>query len=270
MRRQLYFNSKLLPASKGEFVAWCDGMGTARCLSISLHQAANSVLKLHTAFSLALQGVNDVRHYPVMDGIYLTAPSRDEMNRVLRDAFCELANEFIQAPGTTNMHMMRAGVAFGPTLHGADIPEEAFFGAFQDGSSAAREALTESTLNQTRAQVLLSPAMVYAYQSEKLAPPFGIYVDDTAKTYPVLSPQAGGSYRSNLFQWWVFDAEAREIATLLYHQVLFYLSKSETHSIGKGYPLDSIRKHRRLAIEYFGGLNPDAEHAEQIVGPERG
>lgn len=149
--------------------------------------------------------------------------------------------------------MMRAGLAFGPTLHGADIPEEAFFGTFNNGVVVEREALTESQLNYARSQVLLSPAMVSAFQAEKLAPPFGIYVDDSAKSYPILSTAQHG-YISNLFQWWILDHEAREIATALYNQILFYLSKAETHSVGMGYPIDSIDRHRKLAIEYFGGL----------------
>ena len=70
------------------------------------------------------------------------------MNRVLRNAFCELAKEFVHTPGTSNMHMMRAGLAFGPTLHGADIPAEAFFGTFNDGREIQAETFAQSPLTQ--------------------------------------------------------------------------------------------------------------------------
>ena len=191
------------------------------------------------------------------------------MNRVLRNAFCELAKEFVHTPGTSNMHMMRAGLAFGPTLHGADIPAEAFFGTFNDGREIQAETFAQSPLSQVRLQVLLSPAMVLAYNAEKSAPPFGIYVDDSAKGYPSLCSYSDGSYISNLFQWWILDDEAREIATALYGQILFYLSKSETHSVGMGYPIDAIRRHRELAVEYFGGLKKEEQEAQQRLPGDR-
>lgn len=261
MQTHLYFDSSYLPHPQAEFIAWCDGMGTARCLSRSLHQAAHSVFKLHAAFSIAQSMVPAVRCYPVMDGVYVTSSSRNDMNGVLRNAFCELGREFVGRPGTAKMHMMRAGLAFGPTLHGADIPEDAFFGSYKNGLTVEREAFVSSALSQARSQVLLSPAMVLAYQAEKLAPPFGIYVDHSAKVYPALSPTAHGSYISNLFQWWQLDDEAREVATALYDQILFYLSKAETHSVGMGYPRESILRHRELAVEYFGGLTLKSEDA---------
>lgn len=269
MKTDLYFNSKYLPPSQGEFIAWCDGMGTGRCLSRSLHRAANSVFKLHTAFSIAQSETTGVRCYPIMDGLYITSPSRNMMNRVLRNAFCELAKEFVHTPGTANMHMMRAGLAFGPTLHGADIPEEAFFGIFNDGREMDSKTFAQSPLSQVRLQVLLSPAMVLAYNAEKLAPPFGIYVDDTAKCYPGLCPNSDGSYISNLFQWWILDDEAREIATALYDQILFYLSKAETHSVGMGYSIEAIHRHKELVVEYFGGLKKETEGAQQPLPSDR-
>jgi hypothetical protein len=109
METHLYFDSQHLPDAHGEFVAWCDGMGTGQCLSRSLHQAANSVFKLHSAFSIARQTLSAVRCYPVMDGVYVTSPTRGDMQKILKSAFGELAREFINRPGIKNMHMMRAG-----------------------------------------------------------------------------------------------------------------------------------------------------------------
>jgi len=263
MQRNLYFNARKLQPPGGEFIAWCDCMGTGRCLSRSLHRAANSVFKLHAASSLAQSKTSGVRCYPVMDGIYVTTPSRDTMNRFLQHTFCALAQEFVAGHGTAHMFMMRAGLAFGPTLHGADIPEEAFFGDFGDGRRIDRDSFQQSVLYEDRRQVLLSPAMVLAYKAERLAPPFGVYVDDSAKCYPVLSSEAGGSYISTLWQWWILDEDARKIATVLYDQISFYLDKAETHSVGMGYPIESIRRHRALAVEYFGGLGTRSEDAQQ-------
>jgi hypothetical protein len=255
METHLYFDSKHLPSPRGEFIAWCDGMGTGQCLARSLHQAANSVFKLHSAFSIARRNLRAVRCYPVMDGVYVTSPTRADMQEVLKSAFCELAREFINKPSIKHMHMMRAGLAFGPTLHGTDTGE-AFYGTYH-GYTTTREMFKESDLDDVRRHVVLSPAMILAYEAERSAPPFGIFVDDSAKSYPQLTEGTGGGFRSSLYQWWTGDEAAREVAGKLYDQIEFYLNKSETHSVGVQYAKERIEKHRILATEYFGGLLKD-------------
>ena len=266
METHLYFDSQHLPAAKGEFVAWCDGMGTGQCLSRSLHGAANSVFKLHSAFSIARQSLSAVRCYPVMDGVYVTSPTRGDMQKVLKSAFDELAREFINRPRIKNMHMMRAGLAFGLTLHGADISDEAFYGTYH-GYTTTRDMFEQSSLDDVRHHVLLSPAMVLAYEAERSAPPFGVFVDDSAKSYPQLSDGSGSGFQSSLYQWWAGDDATRQTAAKLYEQIKFYLNKSDTHSVGLQYPRERIEKHRMLAEEYFGGLAKDEEPPQQP--PER-
>ena len=240
-------------------MAWCDAMGTGRCLAQSLHQAANSVFKLHSAFSIAQIVEPTIRCYPVMDGVYVTSSSRTVMNHALRVVFSELAREFIGKHGTSHMHMIRCGLAFGPTLHGAEVPEEAFYGEFSDGRVITRDEFESSWLKVHRQQVLLSPAMVHAYNAESSAPPFGIYVDDSAKSSPVLADSSDTGYITSLYQWWSGNDEATEIATHLYGQIVFYLAKAKIHSVGMSYPVDSIVRHEKLTAEYFGGLSLDKE-----------
>jgi hypothetical protein len=266
METHLYFDSQHLPAEKGEFVAWCDGMGTGRCLARSLHQAANSVFKLHSAFSIARQTLTAVRCYPVMDGLYVTSPTREDMQEVLKSAFTELAREFINKPGIKNMHMVRAGLAFGPTLHGEDIEDEAFYGSYH-GYTTTRDMFESSSLDDVRRHVLLSPAMPLAYQAERNAPPFGGFVDDSAKTTPHLVEGSGGGFRSSLYQWWTGDETTRELAAKLYEQIEFYLGRAHTHSVGFQYPRERIERHRALAEEYFGGLAQEEDGPQQP--PER-
>jgi hypothetical protein len=259
MKTNLYFDTTHLPIPRGEYVAWCDCMGTGRCLVRSLHRAASSVFKLHAAFSIAQEQSDGIRCYPVMDGVYVASPTRETMRSALCRAFCELAKEFIGSRGTGRMHMIRAGLAYGPTLHGPDIDQEAFIGTTRTGRTISREEFESSPLNRTRHQVLLSPAMVSAYQAEKLAPPFGIYIHDSAKGYPQLADSKDPGFNTNLLQWWKGDEEGEVVLPLLYEQVLFYLEKAETHSVGMGYPRESIERHRNLAIEYLGGVAAESE-----------
>lgn len=253
METHIYFNAEFLPEVRGEYIAWCDGMGTGRTLSRSLYQAANSVFKLHSAFSIAQSMSEGVRCYAVMDGVYVTCASREGMCKVLRLAFCELGREFINKPGIKHMHMIRAGLAFGPVIHGMDVEERAFHGRYH-GYTITRDMFKNSQLSRIRHHILLSPAMVLAYRAEKFAPPFGIYVDNTAKCYQQLVNPADTGFESSLSQWWAGDPGAKQIARDLYKQIKFYLDKCETHSVGSEYPRERIRTHRELAEEYFGGL----------------
>ena len=169
METHIYFDTEFLPEARGEYIAWCDGMGTGRTLSRSLHQAANSVFKLHSAFSIAQSMSEGVRCYAVMDGVYVTCASQEGMCKVLRLAFCELGREFINKPGINNMHMIRAGLAFGPAIHGMDVKEEAFLGTYH-GYTITRDMFEHSPLSRIRNHILLSPAMVLACQSREFRP----------------------------------------------------------------------------------------------------
>ena len=88
MESHVYFDSEFLPRARGEYIAWCDVMGSGRTLSRSLHQAANSIFKLHAAFSIAQNVSEGIRCYAMMDGVYITCASREGIQKLLRQAFC--------------------------------------------------------------------------------------------------------------------------------------------------------------------------------------
>ena len=247
MHSNLYFELSSLPKPNGEYVFWCDGMGTSNELSRSLTRAAGFVFKIHMAFAIAKKAIDEITIYPVMDGLYITSKNRKNMRDVIRIAYSELAREFIHRGPSQHMFMLRGGLAYGPVIHGKDVMDEAF-------------GNIEGAIN-SKSSVLLSPAMVNAYHAETYAPPYGVYVDDTAKYIPCLTQEDDNGFISNLWQWWRGCEEATKIAELLYNQIEFYLEKCEVHSIGMGYKKESIEKHRALALEYFGGFKRDGEHA---------
>ncbi|MDA3906736.1 MAG: hypothetical protein PF484_11735 [Bacteroidales bacterium] len=223
-------------------MVWCDGMGTGQELSRNLSRSSVLVFKLHMAFAAAQDIVGSVNIYPVMDGMYITSPDRQTIENIIKEAFKLLANDFIQAGGTKNMFMVRGGIAYGPVIHGKDIDPKAF-GDYKIETSVKNA-------------ILLSPAMVPANKVESLAPPFGIYVDDSAKTSPILVNESDFGFISNLYQWWgkKEDESLKLLVSQLYHQIDFYLQKAKVHSVGMGFPLDRIETHLKLAYEYFGGI----------------
>ena len=240
MAKEWFLEYSKIPQPQGEYVLWCDGMGTSRELNRSMNRAAGFVLGLHRAFAVARTEVPSIRCYPVMDGLYITTGCRDDLRLAIRVAFVQFARDFIGGHGTQNMFMMRGGLAYGPVLHGEDIPDEAFDDV--------------EPIRNTKKSILLSPAMVLAYHAESKAPPFGIYVDDSAKTFPQLMVPEDTGFISNLYQWWREDEDTASVARSLYEQIVFYLDKSRVHSVGMGYGIDRIEAHGQLAKEYFGGL----------------
>lgn len=245
MESGLFVDKGMLPAAKGEYVLWCDGMGTGQELNRNLDSSAVFVLKLHAAFSRASEGQLGVKVYPVMDGMYITCSNRETIEDILAEAFFLLAKDFIASRGTKNMFMVRGGIAFGPVIHGADICDSVF------GSIVVNSIVKDS--------ILLSPAMVAANKVESKAPPFGIYVDDSAKTSPVLVSSSDKGFVSSLYQWWSKErhSEKKDILSNLYRNIVHYFDKSKTHSIGMNYPIERIEFHEKLLEEYLGGFSVD-------------
>lgn len=149
METRLYFDSKHLPVPRGEYVLWCDGMGTGQLLKRSLARAASIVFKIHQAFDIALRNT-DARCYPLMDGIYVTTPDRNIMTKILEVAFSELACEFIHTRGTgkTNRRVWNLKFRATPVQHGHTM---LFFSLLRlMGKKSLHQASGSSGITRTR------------------------------------------------------------------------------------------------------------------------
>lgn len=251
----LYFNANLLPELSGEYIAWCDGMGTGQALSSSLRRAANFIFKLHTAFSDALNIMppgHGIRVYPIMDGMYVTSPNKRNLQKVLSTAFRVLAESFIETPYSYHRFLVRGGIAYGAAIHGADISEDAFVhGIGTHHEEGNREAFRHSHLDVSRRQLLLGSGMLAAYTSESLAPLFGFYVDDSALAVPQLVDATDKGFHTKLWRWWQQDQALAKTAQQLWQAVQEHYAEASARSREIGYPVDSLTKHRSWAAEYF-------------------
>lgn len=256
----LYFNSDYLPPLAGEYIAWCDGMGTGQALGSSLDRAANFIFKIHTAFSNALSRLpqgHAVRIYPLMDGMYVTSPERRHFEQVLRAALCDLVDEFISTDKFVHRFMVRGGIAYGATMHGIDVGEEAFVhGIGTPHEAANRQAFQASHLDRTRSQLLLGSGMVPAYSAESQAPPFGFYVDDSALVIPQLVDSQDNGFSSKLWRWWLRNHPSETKAQQLWPVLRSHYDEAALRSREIGYPRESLQKHRDWAIEYFREFPP--------------
>lgn len=263
----IFFNSEYLPDPKVEYILWCDVMGQGRQMIRSMHMATNHLFRLHTAFG-SYAGQTNVRTYPVMDGVYVTCNTYECIVDIIRFAFGLLAREFIAAHGARRKFMIRAGLAFGPTLHGRDVPDEAFYDEQNGEREYSRDSYERSEMPAIKNQIFLSPAMAWAFEVERQAPPFGIFVHESAQAMPqAVNPRDRG-FSASFFRWWAADEDGRRLAQLTAHQVEYYLAKARMESLSLGYSLDRIDCHRAMAVEYFASFWPEAQSRDKEDGGE--
>lgn len=226
----LYFNADELPAQANEYIAWVDVMGTQASMSRSLRATANFIFKLHAA---ALQAPHaSMTLYPVMDGIYAAAATQAEMQVFLRSLFQEVAEEFNNQPNSMYRFVARGALAFGPVVHGRDLP------------SAASNTLGAN--GAYRDQILLGIPMVQAHLSEASAPPFGIAIHESARAF---APSGSEPFHAVWWKW--ATATSQSIWDALSGNLDSYLDWCEARSAPLGYPADRIDAHRRMARQYF-------------------
>src|SRR5438309_875923 len=87
----------------------------------------------------------------------------------LRGVFGALGHEFNVTEENRFRFIVRGGLAFGPAIHGADVP-------------AAASSVVAGP-RQYRDSILLGMPMVQAHLAEADAPPFGVFVHESARAF---------------------------------------------------------------------------------------
>lgn len=214
-----------------QYVFWLDLMGARNAMKLSLPRAARSVMKIHLAALLSKQEHPELEINPVMDGVYGYVRTRVSLQTCLRQIFRTLANVFVQESEASNRFMVRAGIAFGPLVPGISLAE---------GAELLRE--NREYLGGTA----IGMAISHAYEAEGSAPPFGVYIHESARAFAPVPH--GYPYYTNLYKWFD-DDDALTWATrrtLLEH--FDWLEKNPTAS---QYEPEALKRHKSLATEYF-------------------
>ncbi|MBO7616187.1 MAG: hypothetical protein J6T22_03175 [Bacteroidales bacterium] len=164
MERIEIHTDKMIPFV--EYVCWLDIMGTQNSMSESFEKSANFILRFHTAVLKAAIS-QKVRVYPVMDGVYVVVKKLDEMRATLDKIMTSLAEVFL-AEKNNHRFVVRGALARGPIQHGSKISSEI------SADISPRVGYKQ--------HLLFGMPMIQAFTSEKLAPPFGIYIHESART----------------------------------------------------------------------------------------
>ena len=232
--KELHFHSRHLPSPTRAYVAWLDVMGVQAVMGRSLPVAANYVFKLHAAVNK--EHVEEVVLYPVMDGVYIACRSGKRLLPFLARVFSRLAREFVSTERLDHRFVVRGGLAYGDIIHGSDVPDEA-------SEDLARNA-------RYRDALLLGLPMVQAHLGERNAPPFGIYIDESART------NAPESHSPLHHAWWPWFARDQiELAGTLGKELEAYYIWCEERAGAIDYKPERIASHRVMASQYlrYGG-----------------
>lgn len=244
----IYFSADgLSELVEGEYVLWCDGMGTGLTLSNSLNRAANFIFKLHQASYFALKDIEhpeEAEVYPIADGTYISTPHKKDMIEIIHKMYSELAKVFVSQSEMYHRFIIRGGLAYGATLHGSKVENSSF-----------DKRYNQSDLNTDKKKLLLSSALLSAYNAEKFAPPFGIYVDNSARKIPqnmyFNDPKIDQGFSGHLWKWWTEEEPDRYLSGRLHHELINYINYCGSRPLDTDYNHDRLIIHRKAIEEYF-------------------
>ena len=233
----LFFRSDSMPSDQPEYVAWIDVMGIGPVMGRSLDIAANFIFKLHV--SAVKASASGLKLYPVMDGFYATASRQQDMVAFLGTLFDQCAEEFIATPREQFQHrfIIRGALAYGPVIHGQALPASATQPPNGSDPFAANPAYKSS--------ILIGLPMVQAHLSERKAPPFGLFVHESARSF---APTGSEPLH---FSWWKWTQQNSQRWTNLYDELIDYFGRCRSHAMPIEYEEARIDLHEKMTKQYF-------------------
>lgn len=241
----LNFNSEHLRPAASRYVAWVDLMGAGHTMSTSVQKSANSLARLHIAVERARQANNfGGRLLPINDGTFIIAERKREFMSVLGYTMILLAANFIAVPRPQDRFLLRGAIAYGPIHFGGDLVP-----------GLRPKKLRENSEFIDRA--MFGPALIQAYKSEPLAPPYGISVHESARAF---CPEGDEPFRMTHWMWWAPNEEVdypnklpalTSLKDCLFADLRTHFAWLCSTSIYHGLEKSKIDRWRNECTEYF-------------------
>ncbi len=187
-REVLRFDASKLLIADNQYVAWIDLMGSGHIMSVSIAKSANFLARLHMAAKIAVDDSPDpVVTCPINDGIFLISRSKRAIMSVVRQVVFVLSGYFVSTPRPQDKFLLRGAIAYGPVYSGDDL---------------------NRGLSKTKAEkygpafksVQFGPAIIQAFRHEAEAPPYGIAIHESARSF---SPVGELPFRETHWLWWL-------------------------------------------------------------------
>lgn len=229
-----YFQHRFLPDPMPHYVVWLDIMGAQLAMRRSLPMSTNFVMKLHIACQTAIHNHGPkLELFPVIDGVYITCPSLGPVLYFLKDVMSRLALTFIFEEDQKFRFMVRGALAYGPISKGSALPT------------------TNFNLDPGYTQhIVLGSALSQAYEDEKRASPFGLFISESARMF---APAGQQPLQGVHLKWWYAGNESRdnELLRHLKMSIHEWYDWAEKHPGSLTYDPVRMKVHRGLFDEYF-------------------
>lgn len=229
-------NVELRDYARSAYVCWIDLMGSRGTMARSLEQSAIDILSLHATADQS-HDVDNIDLLPLQDGLYIVSESQSAMKGFLGNTFNSLAAESIETYDRFK-YIVRGSLAYGEVVLGEDLPEE-INSEFISGSFP------------TDALILGAP-VTQAYNNESKAPPFGIYVHESARSL-VPSGEASTATTPMEFIWWRWYEDKETDSEEIYESLEDYFEWCGKNNLRIGYDEKDMERHQDMAEQY---LNP--------------
>lgn len=233
-----YFNAAGIAKSiENCYVAWLDLMGARNAMGRALSRAANYVGKIHVA-AIDAAKKHELDVYPVIDGCYFIASKKRNLEAALATAMARLAAVFIHEEDPAMRFLVRGGIAAGRVVHGRNI------------------AICSDTLRQAAHYsdcLAIGTAISQAYLAEQSAPPFGFWVDITARAF---REEKAHPFAVTYWRWWEHIEDDANCDKSIRQRVLGNAIKQHYQWLSRNqrseeYDKDRLAKHMGSAAEYF-------------------
>lgn len=219
------------------FVAWIDIMGAAAAMRRSLVESASKIGKFNAAVLMAHKAAackDDVTFHTMTDGAYLVAKSAQSLQSVLAGTLANIARVFLSA-SRRNRFVVRCAVAYGEIVT-SEVMDERM------RANSELELVDKAILRN----VMLGGPFATAYGMEGCAPPFGVYVDQSAV-------RAGFAEKS-IWHWWVTDDDSiGEFIRLFKMSLEQHFAYIEEHYYDHMLSASKIAEYRAKIRSYFRG-----------------
>ncbi len=232
-----YFNPKKFKSEK-QYVCWIDIMGTKRIMSESFSRASNFVFKFHSIVIKATTGKKDVWCYPLMDGVFIVSTNLMTAKSILSRIFNSASRIFVNEDCHMHRFVIKGVIALGEIARGETITGE------------ISQILAEN--KDYARQIMCGMPMIQAYSSERTAPPFGIYIHESARSVNGLQ----GKY----YIWHSNNNYARTLKGLIisYFDWCAFYHKYLEMDISK------IELYKHLALEYFSDMRKQGFRKQRL------
>lgn len=216
------------PQLEAEYVCWIDIMGMKSLLSRSVITATIIISRFQKLLNEEEKNVPKIKIYPVMDGAYLTCKNYQTLKECISRVYTRLAWEFIGEEKFYQKFIIKSCIAFGLIGHGEQVQNNDF---------------------SNKTSLVFGLPIIQAYVDEKKAPPFGIFIHQSARANA--NPNENSEYEPIPRRWEIWYSEEDEVAQKLWESLEKYYDKAKQLSRSLAYFEDNIEKHERMAKEYL-------------------